>query len=141
MWLTGFDKLMPEHRPVPYKFLPKMGVQLGVAFGDPIPPDKIIDALKVLHSQKGSSLSPAIAEYSTARPSSGPGLSSTIQIGGWMENAIGDAVLELGDAERRVQMDKVRSEVTAIIQRAVEDLGRKVSGDRLDLPLSRPSLP
>lgn len=136
---------MPEHRPVPYKFLPRMGVPLGVAFGDPIPPEKIIDALKVLHRQEGSCLLPTVAEYPTARPSSGPGPSSTIHIGGWMENAIVEAgrgaMLELEDTERLAQMDKVRSEVTAIIQRAVEDLGRKVSGDRLDLPLSRQSLP
>lgn len=97
---------MPEHRPVPYKFLPRM----GVAFGDLIPPDKIIDALKVLHRQEGSSLLPTVAEYPTARPPSGPGLSSTIQIGGWMENrdaivqAGGGAMLELEDTEKRAQM-------------------------------------
>ncbi|KAG8218352.1 acyltransferase-domain-containing protein, partial [Butyriboletus roseoflavus] len=98
MWLTGFDKLVPEHRPFPHKYLPKMGIQLGVIYGDPIPPDKIIAALNAIR---------------------------------WMEDAIiqagGDPIEEREGIGRCTQMDEIRSEVTAIIQRAVEDLGRKVS--------------
>ncbi|KIJ70447.1 hypothetical protein HYDPIDRAFT_77501 [Hydnomerulius pinastri MD-312] len=95
MWLTGFDKLMPEHRPFPYKYFPKMGIKLGVAFGDPIPSEKLTAALSVLRRDRGSST-------------------------------------------HTEQMDQVRSEVTAIIQRAVENLGRKVSGDKLDRVLNSP---
>ncbi|KAF9246916.1 acyltransferase-domain-containing protein [Melanogaster broomeanus] len=108
MWLTGmnllphaFDKLMPERRPFPYKYFPKMGVKLGVTFGDPIPPKQIVAALAAARAGE-------------------------------------DLVAELEAAARRRQMDEVRSEVTAIIQRAVEDLGRKVCGDKLDRPVTHP---
>jgi len=41
MWLTGFDKLMPEGRKAPFKFLPKLNVELGVAFGEPLHHEEI----------------------------------------------------------------------------------------------------
>lgn len=135
---TGFDKLMPEHRPFPYNCLPKMGIQLSVTFGDPIPPDKIIVALNALRRLKLSSSPSGVVENPTRH--SGPSSrSSALHIRGWMEGAIiqagGDPIEEREGAERCAQMDEIRSEVTAIIQRAVEDLGRKVSGNKLDLPL------
>jgi len=46
-----------------------------------------------------------------------------------------DLLVEREAAARRRQTDEVRSEVTAIIQRAVEDSGRKVSDDKLNRPL------
>ncbi|KAI0804634.1 acyltransferase-domain-containing protein [Irpex lacteus] len=45
MWLTGFDKLMPEGRSFPYKFFPRRGVALSVTFGSPIPLSSIKIAL------------------------------------------------------------------------------------------------
>ena len=45
MWLTGYERLMPEGREFPYKYLPRFGTNLGVAFGDPIPPDLLADAM------------------------------------------------------------------------------------------------
>ncbi|KAF8558976.1 acyltransferase-domain-containing protein [Imleria badia] len=128
MWLTGFDKLMPEYRPFPYKYLPKMGIQLGVTFGDPIPPEEIVVALNAaLRRQKRSSSPPGVADNSIRPPTRS----------GWMEDAIVQAGVEREGAEQLAQMDKIRSEVTAIIQRAVEELGRKVSGNTLGRPLPR----
>lgn len=46
----------------------------------------------------------------------------------------GDALVEREVAEQLAQMDEVRSQVTAIVQRAVEDVGRKMLGN------TRPSL-
>ncbi|KAF9224305.1 hypothetical protein BS17DRAFT_779613 [Gyrodon lividus] len=140
MWLTGFDRLMPEHRPFPYKYFPKMGINLGVTFGDPIPPERIMAALCVLQRRRGSSLPVEIAKNGTrnCEPLSRPGLGDDLRLGGWVGDAAAgareDLVVEPQAAARRRQMDQVRSEVTAIIQRAVEDLGRKVSGDKLDHP-------
>ncbi|KAL0580929.1 Lyso-phosphatidylcholine acyltransferase [Marasmius crinis-equi] len=37
MWITGFDKVMPEGRPFPYKYLPRLGAHLSVTFGKPLP--------------------------------------------------------------------------------------------------------
>ncbi|KAI6122782.1 acyltransferase-domain-containing protein [Pisolithus croceorrhizus] len=101
MWLTGFDRLMPEGRPFPFKFFPKVGVKLGVAFGDPIPAARIAALLDSLPNHRGEKF-----------------LASDM------------AIIE----ER--EMDHIRSEVTAIVQRAVEDLGWKLSGNQLDKPLA-----
>lgn len=131
---------MPEHRPFPYKHLPKMGIRLGVTFGDPIPPDKIIVALKDLRGLKHSS-PPGVVENSTRHdgPPSRSGLGSTSHVRGWMEDAFiragGDPIEGREGTGRCAQMDSIRSEVTATVQRAVEDLGRKVSGNKLNLPL------
>ncbi|KXN87953.1 Tafazzin [Leucoagaricus sp. SymC.cos] len=46
MWLTGFDRLMPEGRPFPYKYLPHSGAELSITFGNPIPADSIRQALQ-----------------------------------------------------------------------------------------------
>jgi len=38
MWITCFDKLMPEARHAPWKYLPRPGACLSVTFGTPVPP-------------------------------------------------------------------------------------------------------
>ncbi|KAF5333337.1 hypothetical protein D9611_002264 [Ephemerocybe angulata] len=45
MWLTGYERLMPEGRPFPYKYIPRFGTKLGVAIGDPIPPEQLLAAM------------------------------------------------------------------------------------------------
>ncbi|KAH7931351.1 hypothetical protein BV22DRAFT_11832 [Leucogyrophana mollusca] len=140
MWLSGFDKLMPEHRPFPNKYFPRMGVKLGVAFGDPIPAEDIITALNVLRQSRNPSHSnrPPIPGQDTIiqEPSHGAGLGDEHHLGGWVGDAAaragGDLAVDPTLAARKQQLDQVRSDVTAIIQRAVEALGRKVSGDMLD---------
>jgi len=128
---------MPEHRPFPYKYFPKMGVQLGVTFGDPIPPDKIMVALNVLRGLKRTSSPPDVVDHSIqhSRPLNRSGLCNASHARGWLEGAIiqagGGPLVEREGAGPRAQ---IRSEVTAIIQRAVEDLGRTVSGHTLGLP-------
>ncbi|KAK1226052.1 Lyso-phosphatidylcholine acyltransferase [Marasmius sp. AFHP31] len=41
MWITGFDKVMPEGRPFPFKYLPRIGARLTVSFGEPLPADAV----------------------------------------------------------------------------------------------------
>lgn len=122
MWLTGFDKLMPEGRPIPLKFLPKLGVKLGVAFGDPIPPARIVALLDALPNHR-SNQAPRTHAY-TEEPHG--------RCGARYEKSLAD---DEAIAQKR-EMDHIRSEVTMIVQRAVEDLGRKLSGNRLDRPLA-----
>lgn len=122
MWLTGFDKLMPEGRPFPFKFFPKLGVKLGVAFGDPIPPAKIVTLLDSLPNPRGNR---ALRRHSFSEEPHGR---REVRDDEFLASDV--AIME----ER--EMDYIRSEVTAIIQRAVEDLGRKLSGNRLDRPLA-----
>ncbi|KAG2051311.1 hypothetical protein BDR06DRAFT_990468 [Suillus hirtellus] len=110
MWLTGFDKLMPEHRSFPHKYFPRLGVRLGVAFGVPIPVEEITAALSA------RSYVPLIGEDGTNSK-----LSNELYPGG-----------RVGRTPHKRHMDVARSDVTAIIQRAVEALGRRVSGDLLN---------
>ncbi|KAG5716067.1 putative lysophosphatidylcholine acyltransferase [Termitomyces sp. T112] len=108
MWLTGFDKLMPEGRAFPWKFLPRYGAQLSVTFGSPIPPEEVLEAL--------GTLSTKLAPHDTVQP--------TIRVK--------DQISQL-QAPYMAQEDlsKTRSAVTAIIQQRVEALGRSICGDTL----------
>ena len=51
IWITGFDQLMPEGRPFPYKYLPRIGARLGVTFGNPIAESELLEALRLNTSQ------------------------------------------------------------------------------------------
>ncbi|KAI0694066.1 acyltransferase-domain-containing protein [Cytidiella melzeri] len=52
MWLTGFDRLMPEGRSFPYKYLPRRGVALSVTYGEPVKEADIRTALESRASMK-----------------------------------------------------------------------------------------
>lgn len=113
---------MPEHRASPYKYFPKLGIRLGVAFGDPIPVEEIMAALSA-HSSM-----PLVTEGSVEF-----NLSDKLHRGA----RVGHTVMQAEErfvpgCERKRQLDVVRSDVTAIIQRAVEALGRQVSGNLLN---------
>ncbi|KIK30847.1 hypothetical protein PISMIDRAFT_87035 [Pisolithus microcarpus 441] len=134
MWLTGFDKLMPEGRPFPSKYLPKLGVKLGVAFGDPIPPARIVALLDTMPNNRGNQAPPLQVSMIFCWFW---GIELTLmcmhgQCGARYERSL---VNDEAIVQKR-EMDHIRSEVTVIIQRAVEDLGRKLSGNRLDRPLA-----
>ncbi|KAG7096684.1 hypothetical protein E1B28_004098 [Marasmius oreades] len=52
MWITGFDALMPEGRPFPYKFFPRLGTSLTVTFGKPLPPDAVASIVDCLPAEE-----------------------------------------------------------------------------------------
>jgi monolysocardiolipin acyltransferase len=58
MWITGFDQLMPEGRPFPYNYLPRIGAHLGVTFGNPIAENELLEALRLNASQSITSSEP-----------------------------------------------------------------------------------
>lgn len=120
MWLTGFDKLMPEHRSFPYKYFPRLGIRLGVVFGDPMPAEEITAALRA-HLYV-----PLVTK---------DGVES--KLGDELHLGVGRTAMQAEEwfapgCERKRQMDMVRSNVTAIVQRAVEALGKQVSGNLLN---------
>jgi monolysocardiolipin acyltransferase len=114
MWLTGFDQLMPEGRPFPYKYLPKIGAHLSITFGDPVPAHELLDALSV------SKTNPDVDLASKG-------------LIGWMGEV---ANLEQGPTIPHEQDSPynvlVRGKLTAIIHRNVQTLGRSISGPLLD---------
>ncbi|KAI6035522.1 acyltransferase-domain-containing protein [Pisolithus orientalis] len=133
MWLTGFDKLMPEGRRFPFKFFPKLGVKLGVAFGDPIPPARILTLLDTLPNDEGRL---ARSSFSSSQGNEALHTHSITENPRGRHGATGEKFLVGRKAiTQEMEIDYTRSEVTAIIQRAVENLGRKVSGNQLDRPL------
>ena len=108
MWITGFDQLMPEGRPFPYKYFPRIRAQLGVTFGPPVKTDELRQALNVVKQGK----------YFDDR--------SEIPAG-WL----GEEVRRQHRYDEKVYNSLARQKLTAIIQRDVEALGRLVSGDCL----------
>ena len=52
MWLTGFEKVMPEGRPFPYKYMPRFGTHTSITFGDPLDTNDIQDTLGSVHKIK-----------------------------------------------------------------------------------------
>jgi monolysocardiolipin acyltransferase len=106
---------MPEGRWSPYKYVPHLGSNLGVAIGSPIPSD---DFKGVIKSRLGINLS------TTPDRSLG-------EIDGWMsESKVRHLIRGKGvtlDEEIEQEIKGIRSDVTAVVHRAVEELGRKVS--------------
>jgi len=120
VWLSGFDHLMPEGRRFPYNYLPRLGTNLRITFGSPIP---LEDFKHVLRSRLDSG-GPTFFEQGHVQTE-----------GGWMsETRILDFARGKGVPLDRGAQDKIegiRSDVTSVAHRAVEALGRKVSGKLL----------
>ena len=86
---------MPEGRRFPFNYLPRFGTKLSVTFGDPIPPDEILAALRRT-----------------------TGLPHDVQ--GKPHKWIADPVAGLVDnTNDEAAMKAIRIEVTSLIQRAV----------------------
>ena len=72
VWITGFDQLMPEGRPFPYNYIPRIGAHLGVTFGNPIAENELLEALcskaslSVTSSEARASIGPSADDPSTA---------------------------------------------------------------------------
>jgi len=124
MWLAGFDRLMPEGRAFPYKYLPRPGARLSVTFGDPIPSNVVEKALR--RFKKASvELSEVAATAESPLPKG--------RIGDQVPSNLGKIDLTQKGAreERTSGIVQVRADVTAIVHDSVEALGRSVSGDTL----------
>ena len=107
----GFDRLMPEGRSFPYKFIPRLGASLRISMGSPLSPE---DFKAVIRSRFGGSSDDLFQE----------------DIGGWLsERRIRNFIRK--DRNIDLEMQKIRSEVTAVAHHAVEHLGRQVTGDLL----------
>lgn len=129
MWLTGFDQLMPEGRPFPYKYIPRFGAELSVTFGSPIPADTIRQSLKVSPSAIDSAIDSRFVKKGEEPK-------------GWLGEELQRSLARSHQTEDLVnttrtpeELSKVRARVTSIIHDAVESLGHTVSGKLL--PSSR----
>jgi len=120
MWITGFDQLMPEGRPFPYKYLPRVPAKLSVTFGQPVETDEIRQALNV--AEGDTYLDPTVTADRSEK------------LTGWLgEEARHRRPQGAEFFDEKVYNSLIRQKVTAIIQRDVEALGRLVAGDSLRL--------
>ncbi|RPD56830.1 acyltransferase-domain-containing protein [Lentinus tigrinus ALCF2SS1-7] len=130
MWLTGFDKLMPEGRSAPFKFFPRPGAALSITFGKPVPSQDIQNALSTLVREGRMPEAPT-------PPSTSGGLadlqrpqeeerSGSVAEHGWLGASVSQALHDDAEPDKAHEVARVRSAVTAVIQREVEALGREV---------------
>ncbi|KAF8873866.1 acyltransferase-domain-containing protein [Gymnopilus junonius] len=122
MWVTGFDHLMPEGRPFPYKYLPCLGARLSVTFGKPVPADEIREALAVTKTD------PDVDPSAILTPD---------DLRGWLGEESKERK-KYGSAryyDEKMYASLIRQKITAIIHRDVEALGKSISGDLLANPL------
>ena len=127
MWLTGFDKLMPEGRAFPYKYLPRIGNHFSITFGEPLAPDELAAALGLVGAAIQIETFPSHEEKKS--------IPETERFEGWKgeKGSLGLRKTAEWEVERRKNIDvaKIRTELTAIVQQRVEALGRSISGDLL----------
>jgi monolysocardiolipin acyltransferase len=116
MWITGFDQLMPEGRKAPFKFFPKPGARLSIAFAPPVSAEELRNIL--LKQDTPSSDLSGSAAVSAKEPGS--------------DSDLGAVEVNKGlGADLETQ---IRIVVTTYLHKAVEDLGRSVSGPSLGAP-------
>jgi monolysocardiolipin acyltransferase len=137
----GFDKLMPEGRTFPWKYIPRVGVKLSVTFGDPLSPQVIQAALRGLAQEGRHHTSSSGAQHhhpvSTVVENDDAidGQNTLFGINGVervREGVAREAIsADLEQESRKRKIDHTRSMITAIVQGGVEAVGRKVSGNRL----------
>lgn len=116
---------MPEGRAFPYKYLPRTRQSLSITFGAPVPSAVLAAALDSTPPPLASGTTesvekinaPSDARRDAFRPS--PWLAPKALEG----EVRGEVSVE--------EVQRIRSAVTAVIQREVEALGRRVSGDML----------
>lgn len=113
MWITGFDQLMPEGRPFPHKYFPRVPAQLSVTFGQPVEADELRQALDVMQH----------VDLTTAKQAE--------RLTGWLGEETRQHSAGVEFYNEMAYNSLIRQRVTAIIQRNVEALGRLVSGDSL----------
>lgn len=133
----GFDQIMPEGRSSPWKFFPRPGARLSITFGRPVDNAAIRDALGLAVSHgdvpelprgtRGGRGDPARPQQEAA--------SARISESGWLGEAAAPRAGALaGEGETppewrtAVEVARIRSAVTALLQSKVEELGREVMG-------------
>ncbi|PPR02492.1 hypothetical protein CVT24_002041 [Panaeolus cyanescens] len=122
MWISGFDRLMPEGRPFPYKYLPHMGVDLSVTFGEPIDPELLKRALLIPRDP-----APSTIHNLGLEPTLG-GSTTQEHLEGWSKN------LDPLHDEDALRTSLIRQQLTSIVHDHVQKLGYSVSGPLLGAP-------
>ncbi|THH26459.1 hypothetical protein EUX98_g7727 [Antrodiella citrinella] len=124
-YTAGFDELMPEGRSFPFKYFPKRGVALGITFGEPIRNADIKHALQLAVASPPSNQ--ALSSEHTVFDDSIEQQSGVVTEQGWMGDGPASVVRSDDLHHNAIEVERIRSTVTAVIQREVEKLGKHVS--------------
>lgn len=116
---------MPEGRPTPYKYFPRRKVDLSVTFGEPVLEADVKAALKVrIFRNENEDPLPVTDRRIEDERNSGQ-----LTRSGWLGESRTSSCSSEGKLEQQAhEIARVRSAVTAVIQRDVEALGRRVLG-------------
>ena len=138
---------MPEGRSFPWKYLPRRGVALSVTFGEPISAENLKRALA--SSIISSSISPSgvevkltgtVPDKSSSANASVPkqelSVYSTAEEAahrqrtneGWLRDITASKAVTHTEHGMREETARLRSTITALLQREVEKLGKRVLG-------------
>lgn len=126
---AGYENLMPEGRSWPWKFFPKRGVALSVTFGEPIPADKIRDALWATTAGSPGGVSSTASKHELTIGDPVEEERSLIKAGRrWLGDILQHRIHQPGEESKQTRVARLRSEITALLQREVTALGRSVLG-------------
>lgn len=124
---------MPENRSFPWKYFPRLGVKLSVTFGDPLSPRDIQAALRPAQQQCNPALS--LSHNITSQKTRSADELGEVKLLGVNHaeklNERETVGMALAEELTKQKIDRDRSTVTAVVQRAVEAVGRKVLADAL----------
>lgn len=139
---------MPEGRSRPWKFFPRRGVALSVTFGEPVPRDDIRKALTstpppinllpintpLAKRTLGTSQTTVVVDEPEFDMGSEAEEERSLEKAreGWLGGATDAKLASLHETDgvesMQKEMARVRGEVTAVLQREVEKLGKRVLG-------------
>ncbi|PWN47666.1 acyltransferase-domain-containing protein [Violaceomyces palustris] len=143
MWISGFDRMMPEPRPPP-KLLPRLGAKVSITFGEPIDV-RISPLLEAFRRGQALDLPGRLSAHSETIKSA----SSPLKIQGVQDAALDMARVETCDPKAplpihgwptlepdsraakalRAETDQValaRSQLSGVLRTEMADLGRRV---------------
>ena len=131
---------MPEGRSFPWKYLPRRAIPLSVTFGEPLSCEEIRNALTLTTSNHTTD-----GELATTVSSQGWEMKTNLDHSelnrynpkqeessrkiaerGWLGDVFCMKAKHFTEESRGWQTARIRSEITAVIQKEVEKLGRRV---------------
>ena len=133
---------MPEGRSFPWKYLPRRAVPISVTFGEPLSHGEIQNALASMTSKCTTEKDTAtvvpsqpsemetklcsidLDRYDPAQEENSREIASR----GWLGNIFDLKYGYSTEEPRGLQTARIRSQITAVIQKEVEKLGRSVLG-------------
>ncbi|KZT00113.1 acyltransferase-domain-containing protein [Laetiporus sulphureus 93-53] len=139
IWLTGFDKLMPEQRLIPWKFFPRPRVALSITFGAQVDTDKMRDTLARMIREERLPEVPRTSHGGLSDTHRPEDERISVQMTGhwlrdvWMIKADEFGVQGPARLHTVQKVASIRSALTALVQQQVEELGRKVTSEKAAL--------